>query len=129
MARMEECLGLAVDRVKVVANAGGLNPAGLAAELRALAGKLGIDVSVAHVAEGDDLLGRLGELQAEGEPLAHLDARDAAGRGRGGAGHRQRLPGRLGDRGRPGGQQHGGLRRVTDACLVVGPAAWRLWPS
>ena len=69
LAQMEECLGLAADKgVKVVANAGGLNPAGLAAELRALAGRLGLDVVVAHV-EGDDLLGRLDDLRAAGEPL------------------------------------------------------------
>jgi Acyclic terpene utilisation family protein AtuA len=73
LAQMEECLGLAADLgVKVVANAGGLNPAGLAAELRALAGRLGLEVVVAHV-EGDDLLGRLDDLRAAGEPLAHLD--------------------------------------------------------
>src|SRR3954465_12087309 len=62
LAQMEECLGLAVDRdVRIVVNAGGLNPAGLAAALRELAGRLGVDVSVAHV-EGDDLLPRAGEL-------------------------------------------------------------------
>ena len=39
---MEECLGLAADRgVRIVVNAGGLNPAGLAAALRELAGRLG----------------------------------------------------------------------------------------
>ncbi|HJW60562.1 MAG TPA: acyclic terpene utilization AtuA family protein, partial [Actinomycetota bacterium] len=73
LGQMEECLGLAVDKgVKVVANAGGLNPSGLAAELRALAGRLGLDVGVAHV-EGDDLLPRLPELQAKGNLLRHLD--------------------------------------------------------
>ncbi|MGW1073031.1 acyclic terpene utilization AtuA family protein [Streptomyces sp. NPDC002537] len=56
LAQLEEGLGLAVDRgVKLVANAGGLNPAGLAQEIRALADRLGIPVRVAHV-EGDDLL-------------------------------------------------------------------------
>ena len=39
---MEDCLGLAIDRgVTIVTNAGGLNPAGLAAALRDLAGGLG----------------------------------------------------------------------------------------
>ncbi len=43
--QMEDVLGTCVERgVKVVANAGGLNPAGLAQSLRELAGKLGIDV-------------------------------------------------------------------------------------
>src|SRR5215210_6074860 len=50
LAQLEECLGLAVDRrVKVVVNAGGLNPAGLADAVRDLAGRLGVPVAVGHV--------------------------------------------------------------------------------
>ncbi|MFF7728458.1 acyclic terpene utilization AtuA family protein [Streptomyces sp. NPDC008001] len=56
LRQLEECLGLAADRgVKIVTNAGGLNPAGLAREIRTLARRVGADVRVAHV-EGDDLL-------------------------------------------------------------------------
>src|SRR3954467_5187316 len=59
--QLEESLGLAVERgVRIVSNAGGLNPAGLAARVREVASGLGLDVSVAHV-EGDDLLDRLGD--------------------------------------------------------------------
>jgi hypothetical protein len=55
LAQLEECLGLAHDRgVRIVTNAGGLNPAGLTEAVRALAERLGIPVRVAHV-EGDDL--------------------------------------------------------------------------
>ncbi|WP_234311756.1 acyclic terpene utilization AtuA family protein [Streptomyces griseus] len=55
LKQLEESLGLAHERgVKVVTNAGGLNPAGLAAAVRDLAQRLGIPVRVAHV-EGDDL--------------------------------------------------------------------------
>src|SRR5579859_1654502 len=55
LTQLEECLGLALDRnVRIVANAGGLNPAGLADAVRALAQRLGVPVRVAHV-EGDDL--------------------------------------------------------------------------
>ena len=69
LAQLEECLGLAHDRgVRIVANAGGLNPAGLADAVRALATRLGVPASVAHV-EGDDLLSRAGEL-GFGNPLA-----------------------------------------------------------
>ena len=50
-----------------MANAGGLNPAGLADRLRELAAELGLDAAVAHV-EGDDLLPRAAELGL-GEPL------------------------------------------------------------
>ncbi|MFG2128840.1 acyclic terpene utilization AtuA family protein [Streptomyces sp. NPDC048751] len=55
LQQMEECLGLAHERgVRVVTNAGGLNPSGLADAVRQLADRLGIPVRVAHV-EGDDL--------------------------------------------------------------------------
>src|SRR5215218_667596 len=53
LSQLEECLGLALDRgVRIVANAGGLNPAGLATAVRALAERLGLQATVAHV-EGD----------------------------------------------------------------------------
>ncbi len=68
LRQLEDCLGLAKDRgVRIVANAGGLNPAGLADAVRALAARLGIAVAVAHV-EGDDLLPRADELGL-GTPL------------------------------------------------------------
>jgi hypothetical protein len=125
LAQMEECLGLAADKgVKVVANAGGLNPAGLAAELRALAGRLGLDVVVAHV-EGDDLLGRLDDLRAAGEPLAHLDSGvplAAAGVAP------VTANAYLGAWGIVAALEAGAdvvvSGRVADASLVAGPAAW-----
>jgi hypothetical protein len=70
LVQLEECLGIALDRgVRIVANAGGLNPAGLAQAVRGLADRLGLTVRVAHV-EGDDLLPRAAELGFEGAPLA-----------------------------------------------------------
>src|SRR5690606_18108787 len=58
----EDALGTALERgVKIVSNAGGLNPAGLADKLREVAGGLGLDVNIAHV-EGDDLRGKSAEL-------------------------------------------------------------------
>ncbi|MFV1357037.1 DUF1446 domain-containing protein [Mycolicibacterium fortuitum] len=69
LTQLEQSLGLALDKgVKIVANAGGLNPAGLATAVRTLAERLGLDVNVAHV-EGDDLVGRASELEL-GTPLA-----------------------------------------------------------
>jgi len=60
LRQLEDGLGLAVERgVRIVANAGGLNPAGLADAVRELADKVGVPVRVAHV-EGDDLLARGG---------------------------------------------------------------------
>jgi Acyclic terpene utilisation family protein AtuA len=68
LSQLEECLGLAHDRgVRIVANAGGLNPAGLAEAIRTLAERVGIPAGIAHV-EGDDLLPRAEELGL-GTPL------------------------------------------------------------
>jgi Acyclic terpene utilisation family protein AtuA len=68
LTQLEECLGLAHDRgVGIVTNAGGLNPAGLADAVRALAERMGIPTRVAHV-EGDDLQPRAEQLGL-GTPL------------------------------------------------------------
>jgi len=106
LTQLEESLGLALDRgVKIVANAGGLNPAGLATAVRALAERLGLSVNVAHV-EGDDLVARAAELGL-GAPLAAnaylgawgiVDCLDA-------------------------GADIVVTGRVTDASVIVGPAA------
>ncbi|MFR9777426.1 acyclic terpene utilization AtuA family protein [Micromonospora sp. MS34] len=53
LRQLEGCLGTALDRgVTLVTNAGGLNPAGLAAAIGALADRLGLTVRVGYV-EGD----------------------------------------------------------------------------
>src|SRR5881409_1804408 len=47
LRQLEDVLGACVERgIKIVANAGGLNPAGLAAEIEALAARLGIGARV-----------------------------------------------------------------------------------
>jgi hypothetical protein len=105
LRQMEEALGLAVDRgVALVTNAGGLNPTGLADALRALAGRLGIEIAVGVVA-GDDLTERAAALGL-GTPLtanAYLGAFGIAECLRAGA--NVVVTG-----------------RVTDASLAVGPA-------
>ena len=64
LRQAEDCLGLALDKgVKIVANAGGLNPRGLAEALE----KLDSGAKIAYV-DGDDLLGRAAELGL-GNPL------------------------------------------------------------
>lgn len=66
--QMDDCLELALERgVQIVVNAGGLNPAGLASRLRALAHTAGVDANIAHV-EGDELTNRADELGFE-QPL------------------------------------------------------------
>ncbi|MET8690644.1 acyclic terpene utilization AtuA family protein [Streptomyces sp. NPDC004732] len=102
LRQLEECLGLAQERgVRIVANAGGLNPAGLAGAVRELADRLGLGgLRIAHV-EGDDLGARFpGALTAN----AYL----------GGAGIAACLD---------AGADIVVTGRVTDAALVTGPAA------
>ncbi|MCL6737032.1 acyclic terpene utilization AtuA family protein [Streptomyces neyagawaensis] len=101
LRQLEECLGLAHERgVRIVTNAGGLNPAGLADAVRALADRLGLPVRVAHV-EGDDLTARHpGSLAAH----AYLGGFGIAACLREGA-------------------DVVVTGRVTDAALVTGPAA------
>ncbi|MET9606340.1 acyclic terpene utilization AtuA family protein [Streptomyces sp. NPDC006512] len=102
LRQLEDSLALARERgVRIVANAGGLNPAGLADAVRDLAARAGIPVSVAHV-EGDDL------MPYEEDALtanAYL----------GGAGITACLR---------AGADIVVTGRVTDAALVSGPAAW-----
>ncbi len=122
---VEEILGVCLDRgVKIVVNAGGLDPVGCAEAVEEVAAKLGLSPSVAAIT-GDDIVGRLADLQAAGHPLAHLDTGEP-----------------LGDRAKEiltanaylGGwgiteALHRGADivitgRVTDASLTSGPAAW-----
>ena len=67
-----------IDRgVRVIANAGGVNPPACAAAIRALApsGQSAEKLRIA-VVTGDDLLGRLDELMEAGHPLANMDNGD-----------------------------------------------------
>ena len=125
LTQMEEVLGTCIDRgIKVVTNAGGLNPAGLADQVRLLADRLGLSVAVAHV-EGDDLLPRIGALQADGHRLAHLDTAAPLDSADGTVVSANAYLGAwpiveaLGS-----GADVVVCPRVTDASLVVGPAAW-----
>jgi hypothetical protein len=125
LRQMEEVLGTCLDRgIKVVTNAGGLNPRGLAARLHELAERLGLQLRIA-VVEGDDLTDRLEELQAAGHRLAHLDT----GQPLADAGIKPVTANAyLGGWGIAAGLDAGAdlvvCPRVTDASLVVGPAAW-----
>ncbi|MFF7975278.1 acyclic terpene utilization AtuA family protein [Streptomyces sp. NPDC007905] len=101
LRQLEDCLGLAHERgVRIVTNAGGLSPAGLAAAVRQLAERLGIPVRVAHV-EGDDLT-----AEYPGALAAHAYL--------GGFGIAECLR---------AGADVVITGRVTDAALVTGPAA------
>jgi hypothetical protein len=106
LRQMEGCLATAVERgVSVVTNAGGVNPAGLAAALRALADRIGVPVRVAHV-EGDDVRGATGIPGNALTANAYLGAFGIAECLRAGA-------------------DVVVTGRVTDASLLVGPAIAR----
>ncbi|MFF8592481.1 acyclic terpene utilization AtuA family protein [Streptomyces sp. NPDC015220] len=101
LRQLEECLGIAHERgVRIVTNAGGLDPAGLAEKVRELAARLGIPVRVAHV-EGDDRT-----ADHPGSLTAHAYL--------GGFGIAECLR---------AGADVVVTGRVTDASLVTGPAA------
>src|SRR5207302_10822791 len=59
--------------LRVVTNAGGMNPAACAARARAILDKAGLSERTVATVTGDDLLPRLDALLAAGHPLAHLD--------------------------------------------------------
>jgi Acyclic terpene utilisation family protein AtuA len=100
--QLEDCLGLALEKgVRLVSNAGGLNPAGLADRIREVAKGLGLDPQVAHV-EGDDL-----------RPLGLYDGALTANAYLGGFGIAAALT---------AGADVVVTGRVTDASVVVGPA-------
>ncbi|MFI2478676.1 acyclic terpene utilization AtuA family protein [Nocardia xishanensis] len=109
---------------KVVVNAGGFNPAGLAEAVRTLIGEAGIFLRVAHI-EGDNVLARLPQLHAEGHALENMDSGSpladwgfepiAANAYLGAWGIAAALR---------GGADIVICGRITDASLVVGAAAW-----
>jgi hypothetical protein len=59
--------------LKVITNAGGMNPAGCAAKARALLDRAGLSDRRIATVSGDDLLPCIDQLLAEGHPLANLD--------------------------------------------------------
>lgn len=110
--------------MKVVTNAGGFDPAGMADAVRAKVAEAGLSLRVAHVG-GDDVFARLAEFHAEGHAMENLDTGEpikdwgvepvAANAYLGGFG----IAAALG-----AGADIVVTGRVTDASLTVGPAAW-----
>jgi hypothetical protein len=123
VAQMEEVMSTCLDRgIKVVSNAGGLDPGGCADAVAAVADRLGLTPTIAYV-DGDDLMPRIVELAESG-------ALQPFGEG-----------GELGDPARfltanaylgcfgivdalAAGADIVITGRVTDAAVTCGPAAW-----
>jgi hypothetical protein len=125
LRQMEDVLGTCLERgVKIVANAGGLNPEGLAAKITELSSQLGLNARVAYLT-GDDLAPVIGDLQAAGHEFTNTDTGLPLAKAD--------LPvvtanAYLGGWGITAALQAGAdvviCPRVTDASLVTGPAAW-----
>ncbi len=118
---LAECLEKGI---KIVSNAGGMNPVGLAQALQEMASAQGLTPKITAVT-GDDILPRLSALQKEGELFTHLDTGKSlreentfpisANAYLGGWGIAEAL------------KQEADIvvtGRVADAALVLGPAAW-----
>ncbi len=125
LRQMEEIMAECLEKgIRVVTNAGGLNPRGLAQKLNEVAAQLGLKPKIAFI-EGDNLMARLGDLQAQGEAFVHMDK---------GVNLQEAKAQPISANAYIGGWGIvealncdadivvGG--RIADAALVVGPAAW-----
>jgi len=115
---------LVANGIRLVVNAGGLNPAGLAVATRELIARRGYDLRVSHIG-GDDVFGRLDALQQAGHSLPHL----ASGEPLSSWPHQPLTANAyLGGFGIARALANGAdiviTGRVADASVVVGPAAW-----
>ncbi|MHC4959843.1 MAG: acyclic terpene utilization AtuA family protein [Planctomycetota bacterium] len=75
LTQLRDVLPACAERgIRIISNAGGVNPRACAAAVEALAAELGIaDKVKVGVVEGDDLFFRLDDSDMAGEPLAHMD--------------------------------------------------------
>ena len=123
VTQMEQVMGTCLDKgIKVVSNAGGLNPRGCAEAVHDVAEKLGLNPTIAYV-DGDDIMERIHELHSAEKllpflpdtPLGDLDSYLTANAYLGCWGIVEAL------------HQKADIiitGRVTDAAVVCGPAAW-----
>jgi len=123
VTQMEQVMGTCLDRgIKVVSNAGGLNPAACAEAVAQVANALGLVPTIAYV-NGDDLLPRLEELRETGHLMA-FDSNEAIDD----VSSFITANAYLGCFGIAEALSMGAdiviTGRVTDAALVCGPAAW-----
>ena len=111
--------------IKIVTNAGGLNPSSMANEIEKILEELGISLKVAYIT-GDDLMPRMDALIKEGEPFSNIDKQIpiedsgcqtlTANAYLGAWGIKEALD---------AGADIVVCPRVTDAAVVIGPAAWK----
>ncbi|MFP6599518.1 MAG: acyclic terpene utilization AtuA family protein [Deltaproteobacteria bacterium] len=123
LKQMDQVMGACLDRgIKVVSNAGGLDPEGCATALAELASNLGLSPKIAYV-RGDDLMPKIAELAGDGrlcgfedgQPLPDASSVITANAYLGCWGIVEALT---------QGADIVITGRVTDAAVVCGPAAW-----
>lgn len=117
--QMEQVMGTCLDRgIKVVSNAGGLDPDGCAEAVAEVAEKLGLSPTIAYVS-GDNILSQLGEIDLThfetGEPITDTSSFISANAYFGCWGIVEALN---------AGADIVVTGRTTDAAVVCGPAAW-----
>ena len=111
--------------IKIVTNAGGLNPSSMASEIEKILKELSIDLKVAYI-DGDDLMPRIDELNKKGEVFKNIDKNISLADS-----ECQTLTANayLGAWGIKEALDQGAdivvCPRVTDAAVVIGPAAWK----
>jgi hypothetical protein len=126
LKQIREVVGPCAEKgIKIVSNAGGLNPAGMAEDVRGILDELGVDARVAYI-DGDDLAPRMEALGAAGESFTNMDKGIpltesgnevlTANAYFGAWGIKEAL-----DK----GADIVICPRVTDAAVVIGPAAWK----
>ena len=121
LTQMEQALGTCRDKgIRVVSNAGGLDPQGCADALSEIIEKLGLGPVSIGVVTGDDLMPRMGDLR---EPWTNLDTREAP-EGVDFLTSNAYLGGEPVTAALSAGADVVITGRITDAALVVGPAAW-----
>lgn len=111
--------------IKIVTNAGGLNPSSMANKIEEIIKELNLNLKVAYI-DGDDLIPRFAELEAENEPLTNMEKGISlhdyekkpltANAYFGAWGIKEALD---------AGADVVVCPRVTDAAVVIGPAAWK----
>ena len=111
--------------IKIVSNAGGLNPKSMAHEIEKILDELSIELKVAYI-DGDDLMPSIDELEKVGENFINIDKKKSLKE----SGYNPITANvYLGAWGIKEALDNGAdiviCPRVTDAAVVIGPAAWK----
>ena len=111
--------------IKIVSNAGGLNPKSMAIEIEKILKEQSIDMKVAYI-DGDDLMPTISNLKKSGEEFKNIDK----GKRLDESGYSPLTANAyLGAWGIKEALDKGAdivvCPRVTDAAVVIGPAAWK----